>query len=280
MHIVVALVALKARHNLSNSCIEDILALFRLIGFDAPSSYKALRTTLRKRSATHLTPLKCTICPHCEQSSTRDTMCTVCGARYAPLLPSSISSFYTYSIVQQLEAVLSTSRDLKLARRSAYDDALTDITDGHVYRRLIRHEPESVITLTMNVDGIQPNKGSDQSLWPILLAVNEIHRKKRFSLENVIIAGMWPGPSKPSRHQMALLFEGVVSELRDLEDGRPFHLYSALDDDYSQVLKVFLIASCCDKPAQCLIQYLSEPTAMFGCGNCEVQGKLEQWAHR
>ena len=30
----------------------------------------------------------------------------------------------------------------------------------------------------MNVDGIPPNKGSDQSLWPILFVINEINRKK------------------------------------------------------------------------------------------------------
>lgn len=103
----------------------------------------------------------------------------------------------------------------------------------------------------------------------------KFYRKKRFSLENLIIGGMWPGPSKPSRTQMALLFKSIVSELQELEQGRVFQLYSPDDEEHSQSLKVFLIGACCDKPAQCLIQCLPEPTAMFGCGHCELQGEFK-----
>ena len=268
-----ALIGLKSRHNLSNKCIEDIIALLLTLGVNVPSSYKALRTLLRKRSTIHLKPSTHTICPHCQNVSDEIEKCTCCCANYAPILSSNIPLFYTYNITKQLEAIIATSRDWVLYNHNTIQkNNMRDIVDGNVYRKLTQEESVSFITLTMNVDGIQSNKGSDQSFWPILFVLNEIKRKKRYSLENLIIAAMWPGPSKPSRGQMSLLFKNLISELQELEKGRLFNLYSAADGYHSKTLKVFLISSCCDKPAQCLIQCLAEPTAFFGCGNCELKG--------
>ncbi|CAF2107921.1 unnamed protein product [Rotaria magnacalcarata] len=273
IHVATALIALKSRHNLSQRCIDDILSLLVILGINIPSSYKALCTLLRKRSQTHLSPSTHTICPHCENLSQEVCRCTTCGANYLPILPSKIPLFYTYNISKQLKAILSTSPDLVLHNKNAVrKTTMKDITDGNVYINLIEKDMGSIITLTMNVDGIQPNKGSDRSIWPVLLVINEIKRKKRYSPENTIIAGMWPGPSKPSRNEMSLFFKNIVSDLQDLEKGHVFQLYCPEHDYRCELLKVFLISACCDKPAQCLIQCLPEPTAFFGCGNCEIEG--------
>ena len=274
IHIAIALIALKSRHHLSNHCIEDILALLRLFTKNVPSSYKALRTVLRKRSITHSNPRTNTICPHCEKLSDQLKKCTSCGAMYSPISLSSIPLFHTYDIGPQIEAILATSSHLSLQSSGCVRTHMNDITDGNIYNALLASESGKFITLSMNVDGVQPNKGSDQSLWPILMVVNEINRKKRFSLENLIIAGMWPGPAKPSRSQMFLVFQNIVKDLKILEGGRRFRLYSSEDEQDGELLKIFLIGSCCDKPAQCLIQCLPEPTGFFGCGFCEIQGQL------
>ena len=174
----IALIALKARHHLSNNCIADILTLLRLLGIHAPSSCKAVCTLLKKRSTTHLTPSTQTICPHCQKVSSQMRKCTACAADYSPILPWNIPEFYTYNISCQLETVLATTKDLCLHTIGHTRNAMRDITDGEVYRNLLANESGRFITLTMNVDGIQPNKGSDQSLWPILFVINEIDRKK------------------------------------------------------------------------------------------------------
>lgn len=273
-HIATALIALKTRHNLSNTCIEDILALLGILGINVPTSFKALRTCIRKRATTHLTPSTHTICPHCEKISNEITKCTSCKSDYAPILSKNIPLFYTYKITEQLKGILVKSKDLILpGNKKVKNNILQDITDGYIYKRLVQDESEPFITLTMNIDGVQTNKGSDNSLWPVLLVINEIKRKKRYSLENSIIAAMWASPSKPSRTQMALLFQNAVAELQLLEKGYLFNLHSNEDGFRSKNLKVFLISACCDKPAQCLIQYLAEPTAFFGCGNCELKGQ-------
>ncbi|CAF1366154.1 unnamed protein product [Adineta ricciae] len=273
VQIAVALIALKSRHRLSNKCIDDILSLLGLLGIDVPSSYKALCTVLRKRSSTHLNPSKYTICPHCDNLSSALYECTTCGVKYAPILPSKIPLFYTYSISQQLKAILATSPDLSLVNNNCpRNEFMRDITDGSVYQALKKTQTGLLLTLTMNIDGVQPNKGSDQSLWPILLVINEIKRKKRFALENLIIAGMWPGPSKPSRTQIHLLFKNIMLELQELERGGLFQFYSSDHENRFELTKIFLIGACCDKPAQSIVQCLPEPTAFFGCGHCELMG--------
>lgn len=69
---------------------------------------------------------------------------------------------------------------------------MTDLKDGIVYQKLIATESDKFVSLTRNIDGIQPNKGSDPRIWPMLLVVNEIDRAKRFVLEKLIIGGLWP----------------------------------------------------------------------------------------
>lgn len=106
-------------------------------------------------------------------------MCTVCGANYSPIPILMVPLFYTYDIAHQIETILSSSPDLLLADGVCGRAHMTDIKDGDVYQKLVGTESERFITLTMNVDSIQPNKGSDQSIWPVLLIINEINRKKK-----------------------------------------------------------------------------------------------------
>ena len=45
----------------------------------------------------------------------------------------------------------------------------------------------------------------------VLLVVNEVRRKKGYSLENAILAGVWAGPKKPSRDEMAIFIRSKHS---------------------------------------------------------------------
>ena len=57
-----------------------------------------------------------------------------------------------------------------------------------------------------------------------------------------------------------LLFEGVFIEIKDL------------NYNVTKCHKCFLIALCCDKPAQNLVRGIREPTGAFGCSACELEG--------
>ncbi|CAF2083284.1 unnamed protein product [Rotaria magnacalcarata] len=276
--ISVALIILKARHRLSNKCLSDILKLLRILGVpNVPTSLWKCKKLMRKQSTGHLCTKKRSICPSCEHMSDEVNCCNQCNIDYDTIVPTPrIPVFYHFDIGLQLESILLHTSDLVFQDLSLPSSKIMhDIVDGSFYRNHFKQETDSFITLTMNIDGVQPNKGSDVSIWPVLMVVNEIRRSKRYSLENVILAGVWPGPKKPSRDYMAIFLRSIVDELKCLEAGRMFQLRTADGENMKEIfVKVFLITSCCDKPAQCLVQCLPEPTARFGCGRCEIKGDV------
>lgn len=101
--------------------------------------------------------------------------------------------------------------------------------------------------------------------------INEINRSDRYRLQNCIFGGVWPGPQKPTRQQMFAMLKSMTDELKSLETEHTY-LMRALGYRFMK-LKVFLIGSTCDKPAQSMVQNTPEPIAMFVCGMCELPGK-------
>jgi hypothetical protein len=198
-----------------------------------------------------------------------------CKWLFAP--PATIpNSFYTFDILDQLSLILATTDDLvlpmctKSTRRSMLP--MKDVIHGNSYHKILREEPEPFLTLTMSTDGIQTFNSTEKSIWPVTLVINEIDRRKRFCFQNIILGGIWPGPSKPKRSEMSALLQSIVDQLKQLEKGVAFRRRS--NHTYvTQTLKVFLICACMDKPAQSLTQNLPEPTALYGCGRCEIRGK-------
>ncbi|CAF4359527.1 unnamed protein product [Adineta steineri] len=177
--------------------------------------------------------------------------------------------FLTFPIHSQIERILYYNRDIFTPRRSQ-TMCMRDICDGAIYQKLQDNLQAPFFTLTLNVDGIAPNKGCQQNIWPILLVTNDLPLKQRFAIQNVILGGVWPGPRKPSRLEMSLFFRNLIDELISLEEGVKLKLYDA--NDTSIFTRIFLVGACCDKPAQALLQYVPEPIAAFGCGRCEVEG--------
>jgi hypothetical protein len=153
--------------------------------------------------------------------------------------------FFNFDLVSQIEQVLRSSPDLYLVNQVNTNlTDLCDIVDGEFYHCLLLAEQGNhFITLTMNVDGVSPDRSSSLSLWPIFLVINEIEKTKRFALENLIVGGIWPGPSKPSREQMFLLFADIVEQLKVLENGKVFELYSSCGSSKTLSLKVVNIFS-------------------------------------
>ena len=189
---------------------------------------------------------------------------------------SSIASFRNFNISDQLHRIIGTNYPYINFENKSNSESMRDICDGDVYRRLQDSCSDPFISLSINIDGIQPNKDSKTSIWPIILIVNELPMRRRFSPENLILAGVWPGPKKPSRSQMTLFLSPLVTELVRLESGEVFFIpsYSSPPIIDRRCIRIYLIGACCDKPAQCLVQNLPEPTAAFGYGRCELEGRL------
>ena len=69
------------------------------------------------------------------------------------------------------------------------------------------------LALSLNTDGVPLYKSSSLTLWPVFLTILNLPASIRMKAENVILAGLWYGPSKPP---MTLLLEPVLKSLQGL----------------------------------------------------------------
>ena len=261
-----ALILLKKRHRLSISCINDMISLLRTLKVpNVPLSWYHLKNKL---IAAYTPPTKMFICPNCQEASISGAACFQCSKNFTDTAKPKY--FLSFPIHNQIERVLQYNEDVFPTRRSR-TRSMKDIRDGAVHQKLQHEIQQPFLSITVNVDGVQPRKGSQQAIWPILIIINEIPLKKRYATENIILAGVWPRPSKPTRTEMSQFFRPVVEELITLERGVTFSFHHD-DGNMSVTARVFLIGACCDKPAQSLFQFLSEPTAEYECGRCEIPG--------
>ena len=259
--IASALVLLKKKHRLSVNCINDIIHLLKSLNVPhTPSSWYKVKRLLSESKPISRENF---ICSACNQITNKKEHCTSCSINNR----NRIQSFYSFSITEQLQHILLNNRKLDLCYNNR-KTSMSDIRDSAFFQSVRAHNPGEILTLTPNIDGVQPNKGSSTTIWPILLAINEIPPDKRFKLENIVLGGFWPGPAKPSRDESKLLLRPLIDELAELEHGHQFRL----PDGNIHMVQVYLIGACCDKPAQALLQCISEPAAAFGCGRCEVEG--------
>ncbi len=216
----------------------------------------------------------CSVC--CEASSSSEHCNNIKCIEHSSFSQTPLH-FLRLSILPQLQEILGRIQDLNFEqqRNSSSDiDMIDDIYDGKAYQNIIKEQRgKDFLTFIMNVDGIQVAKSSNTSLWIFTLVINEIKRSERFKLKNIIIGGIVSTASKPNRHQMQALLAPIVDELLLLEKGQSFEV-NGLNAKSYKYLKCFLIASCCDKPAQSLVQGISEPTGAFGCGRCELEGRI------
>ena len=260
--IASALVTLKKQHRLSIKFVDDIICLLKTLGVrNTPSSWHKVKRLLSESrpASDHYF-----LCPTCSQQTLNEKRCTNCATVHTCKLP----SLHSFSVTEQIQNILINNSDIDLLY-DAKSPALQDIRDGGVYRSIRRTNSDRVLTLTLNIDGVQPSRNAKSTIWPILLAINELPPKRRFSLENIILGGVWSAKAKPSRDHAKLLLKPLIDELLNLEQGHRF----ALSDGNYHAVHVYLIAACCDKPAQVLVQCIPEPIAAFGCGRCEVEGE-------
>ena len=261
---------------MSNKCVDHICQLMRRLRVENfPSSFSAINHLLLPDSSTPYFVNCVNICPVCCLKSASSSHCdnTDCGQSRSYSHPPIQSMIIP--ILSQLRDILARTSSLTFEHQhrtaSSPDDVIRDIYHGEVYRKIAADEPGKFLTLIMNIDGVQISKSSSSSLWIVTFAINEIHRNERFKMKNIIVGGVLSTSSKPSRDQIRVFLEPIVKELRQLERGESYevkHMWS----DQLLFLKTFLIASCCDKPAQSLVQGISEPTGAYGCGRCEIQG--------
>ncbi|CAF4297275.1 unnamed protein product, partial [Rotaria magnacalcarata] len=269
--IATALIILKVRHRLTTMAISDICRLLRLLDVpNAPKSFSAVKRLIEQEATDKIKPDVLNICHSCNSVFKRTCDNQKCQSNSQQIRS---PNFLKFLLKDQIQLILESENNFTLYSQlpSLSNDHIAEIQHADWYRSVAENEDGSnFITLLLNVDGIAMSGSSDNSLWIFTFIINEIKRSDRYKLQNCILGGVWPGPKKPSREQIYAMLKSMTDELQLLENENVY-IVRALGNQMIK-LKVFLIGSTCDKPAQAIVQNIAEPIGKYGCGRCEIPG--------
>ena len=91
--------------------------------------------------------------------------------------------------------------------RQVENDSLNDVYDGSMWKHFQNDSCSGVpflakpynYLLMLNCDWFQPYKHTQYSIGVMYIVVENLPRPARFKRENVLIVGVIPGPSEPSK---------------------------------------------------------------------------------
>lgn len=273
---VLMIITYAMRHHLTGLALTHLLLL---ICFILPEGHTLMRTLkeFKKYFMLLKTPviyhgfcIKCyTAVPKQPQNTCDNPLCLADLSK-----ASSKGYFLEVPIISQLSSMFLRKgfySDIqhRFSRKKTNKESIHDIYDGNLYKRLFNSgqlsNPNN-ISFICNTDGVPLFKSSRFSLWPLYLAINEIPMKKRFLKENMILAGLWYGKTKPS---MWSFLKPFYESLRDLEEvGVKF--YSPDCGEF--MCKSFLICGTFDLPARALVCNSTQFNGQFGCWKCLQPG--------
>ena len=132
------------------------------------------------------------------------------------------------------------------------------------------------IGLMLNCDWFQPFKHANYSVGVLYLVILNLPRAIRFKPENVLIAGIIPGPSETSYSEMNSYLRPLVKELNSLwtED---FTLVKGIE---RIVMHTALLATVCDVPATAKIGGFVGYTSKHACWKCSKVFPYNESLHR
>ncbi|CAF2948103.1 unnamed protein product [Rotaria sp. Silwood2] len=283
--ISVCLLTLKTKHNLTFECLNDIRKLLIVLKVqNVPSSIYHIRKLINTKSRSTPCTLSSTgtssmiICQKCERVSFSKTSCSHIDCENHEKYTTNPYNYIYFDIRDQLQQIFRREQHINCftpENKPFINTSMHDIYDGKIYRSLFSqietNKTNYIMTLMMNVDGVAVGNNTEQSLWIITCVINEITRKQRFKIQNVVVGGICSCYKKPSRAIMQILLEPIVNQLLLLEQQHLFQI-KGTKNEY-KLIRMYLIGACNDKPANSLVQNAPEPIAKYGCSRCELRGE-------
>jgi len=153
-----------------------------------------------------------------------------------------------------------------LKRQKHSDDcSIHDIWDGTVLKPQLsegRYFSNSChLASSFTTDGVPIFKSSRVSLWPVYLMILNLPLPARMYAENIVLCGLYVGPSKP---EMNLLFETIVKKIETLSlMGVPINTPDGL-----KTIRARLVMGTFDLPAKAAVLCAKQFNAEFGCSVC------------
>ncbi len=182
--------------------------------------------------------------------------------------------------------VANTRLAKEMCYRSQYEDKhqegmMQDVFDGELYKSLLKKlitvadkklpfyhfsDPRD-IALGFSTDGVAIFKKRSKTCWPLLLFNYNLPPETRFHKDNIIPAGIIPGPKKPT--EMDSFLHPLIQELVQLEIGT-----TAFDGLSKTVflLRAHLIVVLGDIPAVALLTRMKGHNGFSPCRMCKMHG--------
>ena len=212
------LIALSVRHKLTKA-VNSRIDFLKFVSPSLPvSNSSKLLSSADESDATSYFFCRCMI-PY----SNRNQLCNTCG----PLK----NTFYVPELISQFTPILNRYGLVSGNVRSA--------------------------DLTIYTDGVNPFKNSEYCFWPIFFSVNQVPYNKRFSLENLIICGIFFGTFKPK-----------IDILLDLSFRKHLFGFNNGFDVNGQVYKLNLKFLVADKPAKAETLCMTSSNSTHFCHAC------------
>jgi hypothetical protein len=171
------------------------------------------------------------------------------------------------------------------ANRTTFDNILTDIYDGEVWKTFKDNDSTSTVFfrpdvadshlgLMLNLDWFQPYDGTTHSTGAIYAAICNLPRDIRFKRENLLLLGLLPGPNEVSLHKINHYLAPIVNELESLWNGVTLNTNEC---PYGKRIRAALILVSCDIPAARKI--CGHVSALVSCHRCEKKANKVEGKH-
>ncbi|CAF3250418.1 unnamed protein product, partial [Rotaria sp. Silwood2] len=244
----VILIFVWRKHSMSKAAVNDICRILNV--FNVPNMPKDFRGVMSK--------------------SLNASKCNIKGCQSASSYVRTPTSVSTFRILPQIIAILERENLVALTYES---DQCRDVMNSHRHCEIVMKEKQThlgrnIVTLTLNSDGVFIKRLS-RSLWITCACINELPRRKRFEINNILICSMSTSAEKPKKQEYSAILRGIVNELKFLEY---VGFYILLPSDKKGTARnythfhAFTISAVCDKPAQALLVNINDPTGYFSCG--------------
>ena len=117
----------------------------------------------------------------------------------------------------------------------------------------------------MNTDGVPLYKSSSWNLWPVFLSILNLPVNIRMKAENVILAGLWYGPTKTP---MKLLLEPAMESLDMLSSSG----VRVDTPDGPTTVHGKVMMGVFDLPAKAAVLCMKQFNGEYGCAVCTHPG--------
>ena len=151
---------------------------------------------------------------------------------------------------------------------------LADIYEGCVWNEFLSvlgrpflSQPNN-LCLMLNIDWFNPYDETPYSAGVIYFVVQNLPRSERYKFENIILAGIIPGPREPKKHINTFL-SPIVEDLKQLYRG--IVIPNSRSSCGSTIIRAVVSCVSCDLPATRKVRGFYSFSSLFGCSKCLKQ---------